>query len=140
MTDLGIVFKKIARIEACLHDLAGVDVDRLGGDIVVDRFVERTLQVAIQAAIDVAAHIVADERLGDAGSSHQLFERLAERGWISGDSLPVLHRIVGFRNILVHDYDEVDPEIVQRVVRHHLVDLQRFADQIRLRLVPPPSE
>jgi uncharacterized protein YutE (UPF0331/DUF86 family) len=63
VTDPALIAKKLARIETCVSELRRLATpERLGIDIREERFVEHTLQIAIQAALDVAAHIVADER------------------------------------------------------------------------------
>ena len=134
MTDAGLVEKKLRRIELCLVDLADVDVTRLAVDRREERFAEHTLQIAIQAAIDVAAHIVSDDGLGDPTSNHALFDLLAKAAWIPAAQVPVLHRMVGFRNVIVHEYDAVDVRLVRAVVEHHAGDLQTFVDAIRPRL------
>jgi uncharacterized protein YutE (UPF0331/DUF86 family) len=134
LTDAGLVAKKLARIETCLHDLQLVDPAAVETDLVRERFVEHTLQIAIQAAVDVASHIVADDRLGDATSNHQLFDLLARHGWLPADQVPVMHRLVGFRNFLVHEYEEVDLRIVREVLERHTGDLQMFVDAIRARI------
>lgn len=136
MTDAGLVVKKLARIEACLRDLRLVTPDSVVGDIVRERFAEHTLQIAIQAAIDVASHIVADERLGDAPTNHALFEVLARHGWLPGEQVHALRRMVGFRNVLVHEYDDVDLQMLREVLARHTGDLQAFVDTIRARLGP----
>jgi uncharacterized protein YutE (UPF0331/DUF86 family) len=134
MTDAGLVAKKLARIEGCLRDLDAVDPDVLATDVVQERFAEHTLQIAIQAAVDVAAHIVADARLGDAATNHALFDLLARNGWLDAAQVQVMHRMVGFRNVLVHGYDDVDLRVVADAVRHRRGDLQAFVDAIRARL------
>lgn len=136
MTDAGLVAKKLARIETCLHDLQLVDPASVEGDLIRERFVEHTLQIAIQAAVDVASHIVADDRLGDATSNHALFDLLARSGWLSAEQVKTMHRMVGFRNVLVHEYDDVDVRIVRAVLERHTGDLQGFVDAIRSRLGP----
>lgn len=134
MTDAGLIAKKLVRIEACLRDLELVEPAQLQHDLIRERFVEHTLQIAIQAAIDIAGHIVADNRLGDAASNHELFDLLARHGWIPSEHVAVMHRMVGFRNILVHEYEDVDVQIVRAVVERHVGDLARFAEHVRARL------
>lgn len=66
MTDQDLVAKKLAFIETCLRELRQqARPDRLSTDVREIRFVEHTLPIAIQAALDVASHIVSDNRLGD---------------------------------------------------------------------------
>lgn len=131
MTDVALVAKKLRRIEICLADLATVDVARIATDRREERFAEHTLQIAIQAAIDVAAHIVSDNDLGDPESSHALFALLARHGWVPAAQVPLLSRMVGFRNVIVHEYESVDVQLVRDVVEHHAGDLVGFVEAIR---------
>lgn len=132
MTDLPLVEKKLAFIETCLRELRReAHLDRIAVDLRELRFVEHTLQIAIQAAMDAAAHIVSDERLGEPSTNRQLFDLLARHGILPADLATKLGRMAGFRNILVHGYAEVDPRIVEDVVRHHLGDLDAFVLTVR---------
>jgi hypothetical protein len=66
MTDPELIAKKLGEIETCVSDLRTLaQPDRLRQDIRERRFIEHTLQLAIQAALDVASHIVSDERMGE---------------------------------------------------------------------------
>lgn len=122
-------------METCVAQLRSMsDLDRLRTDVREERFVVHTLQIAIQAALDVASHIVSDERLGEPDTHRQLFDLLARGGWIPNEQVPPLRRMAGFRNVVVHGYQEVDLEIVEDVVRRRLVDLLSFAETIRDRL------
>lgn len=97
-------------------------------------FVIHTLQTAIQAAIDVAAIVVAERHLGEPANYRDLFAKLAGDGWIAGTDTEVWRRIVGFRNTVVHRYLDVDPMIVKAIVESHLDDLLGFARMIREKL------
>lgn len=135
MTDAELVAKKLARIETCIAELRRLAMpDRLETDLVQQRFVEHTLQIAIQAALDVSSHIVSDERLGEPETNRALFVHLARGGWVPAELLPVLERMAGFRNVLVHGYDDVEIAVVRRVLDHHLDDLERFVAAVRARL------
>ena len=93
-----------------------------------------TLQIAIQAAIDVASHIVSDERLGEPETNRELFDRLAQHGWLSADLAATLARMAGFRNIVVHGYGGVNLDIARDIVEHRLGDLLAFVSAIRGRI------
>jgi len=54
--------------------------------------------------------------------------------------VPTLRDMVGFRNLLVHGYDTVDPAIVREVVETRLGDLEAFVDCVRAQLPPPPGD
>lgn len=140
MTEAHLVAKKLARIETYVRELrklarpadASTDVREL-------RFIEHTLQLAIQAALDVASHVVSDEKLGEPRPNRELADLLARNGFIEQDLAETLSRMIAFRNILVHGYAEVDPAIVAGVATHRLDDLLRFGESIRRRLPPQAS-
>ena len=71
--DVALVHKKLAFIEICVRELEGLArPDRLASDVREARFVEHTLQLAIQAALDVASHIVSARRLGEPETNRAL--------------------------------------------------------------------
>lgn len=64
MIDEQLVAKKLAFLETCVAQLRTMArLDQIATDVREERFVEHTLQLAIQATLDVASHIVSDERL-----------------------------------------------------------------------------
>ncbi len=134
MTDRDLIAKRLAFIETCLHDLAHARPGLLDTDLRERRFVEHTLQLAIQAAIDVASHVVSDERLGEPETNRALFEILARHGWLPADLAMQLGNMAGFRNILVHGYAEVNLAVVRDVLAYHLDDLGAFVAELRQRM------
>lgn len=137
MTDEPLIAKKLAFIETCVRELRTLArVELLDHDVREVRFVEHTLQLAIQAALDIASHIVSDRRLGEPETNKQLFDLLAGDGWLAPSQLGPLRAMAGLRNVLVHGYAEVDRTIVKDVVAHHLGDLLGFVTAVRTRLAP----
>lgn len=135
MTDAALIAKKLAQIDTCLSDLRRLAMpELLDSDIRERRFVEHTLQIAIQAALDVASHIVSDGRLGEPQTNRDLFDLLARAEWITAAQAGPLKNMASFRNILVHGYEDVDLDIVRSVLKVHLDDLASFATSIRSRL------
>lgn len=135
MTDPELIAKKLGEIETCVSELRTLaQPDRIRQDIRERRFVEHTLQLAIQAALDVASHIVSDERLGEPRTNRELFDLLEHGGWVAPELAQTLRNMVGFRNVLVHGYDTVDLTVVEDVLRRRLGDLLEFAAVIRRRL------
>lgn len=132
MTDRDLVEKKLARIVTCLHELRTMAlVDRLRDDVREKRFVEHTLQIAIQSALDIASHIASDQRLGEPETNRALFQLLARAEVLSKDLAERLAAMAGFRNVLVHGYDDVRVQIVEDVVRNHLGDLDEFVVSVK---------
>ena len=135
MTDPDLVAKKLALIETCVADLRRLArADALGQDIREERFVEHTLQIAIQAALDVASHLVSDLRLGEPRTNRELFDLLERGGLVEPPLATTLRRMVGFRNVVVHGYDTVDLAVVRDVLENRLDDLLAFVAAVRARL------
>jgi uncharacterized protein YutE (UPF0331/DUF86 family) len=132
MTDAELVEKKLAFIESCISELRRLAApERLQTDLREQRFVLYTLQIAIQAALDAASHIVSDERLGEPTSNAELFALLQRAGVLSPELTGKLTRMAGFRNLVVHAYVSVDMAIVARILAHDLGDLEAFAGSVR---------
>lgn len=135
MTDRELIEKLLAAVETYVRELKDARPETIERDVRERRFIEHTLQIAIQAALDVASHIVSDEKLGEPATQRELFELLGAAGWLDPELTATLRRMVGLRNILVHGYAKVDPELVRRAATEHLGDLLAFVRTIRARLV-----
>jgi uncharacterized protein YutE (UPF0331/DUF86 family) len=132
MTDPELVAKKLAFIETCVRELQTMArPDRISGDLREERFVEHTLQLAIQAALDVGSHLVSDKRLGEPETSRDVFRLLGRAGFVPAELVGRLEQMAGFRNVVVHLYQDVDLGIVRDVVENRLGDLLDFVTAIR---------
>lgn len=94
------------------------------------RFVERTLHVLIEACIDVAQHIIADENLREPVSYRDTFTILAEKDILQSSDLERFESMASFRNLLVHYYERVDDEIVYGIFKQNLSDFDLFVERI----------
>lgn len=85
---------------------------------------ERSLQVAVEAVLDIANHIVAQEGWGLPGSYREALEILLREGVLPQEKAQDFLQMVSFRNRIVHLYDQVDPETVFTIIEHNLGDLE----------------
>ena len=135
MTDLELIAKQLAFVETMVGDLRRLArPDDIVRDIREERFVAHTLQMAAQAALDVASHIVSDERLGEPQTNREMFVLLERSGWLTGSLSVRMQAIAGFRNLVVHGYAKVDPKILRDIVVHRLDDLLEFTAAVRRRV------
>ena len=135
MTDADLLAQKLAFIETCVQELRTLArPSEIVRDVREARFVLHTLQIAVQAALDVASHIVSDGRMGEPETNRELFDRLAQHGWLPHDLATTMGRMAGFRNSIVHGYGGVNLEIARDIVEHRLGDLEAFVAAIRGRL------
>lgn len=90
---------------------------------------ERNLQVAAQACIDIANHIIADKGYRTPQGYSDSFNVLLDEGIIPIELADKMKMVAGFRNILVHDYLEIDNKIVYQSLKH-LDDFGEFAKHV----------
>lgn len=78
------------------------------------------IQRACEAALDMGQHLIRRERLGVPQSARDVFSLLSQGGWITAELADGLKRMVGFRNIAVHDYQTLQLPIVVNIITGHL--------------------
>jgi uncharacterized protein YutE (UPF0331/DUF86 family) len=87
---------------------------------------ERFLQLAIEAISDLGNHVVADLGLGVVNWHSDIPTILAQHEYIDAELKERWIQIIGFRNVLVHDYLDIDRKIVHEALQHRLDDLERL--------------
>jgi uncharacterized protein YutE (UPF0331/DUF86 family) len=75
-----------------------------------------SIERACQAAIDMAMHVVADRHLGVPQSTAEAFALLERGGLIDGPLAEALAGMVGFRNVAVHQYEDLDMSVLCWIV------------------------
>lgn len=85
------------------------------------------IQRACEAVIDIAMYEVSTKRLGVPQSKREAIELLYKNNLIEEKCYKNIKNMIGFRNIAVHDYRKIEPEILQDVIENHLKDLEDFA-------------
>lgn len=88
------------------------------------------IQRACEACLDMGQHLIRRDRLGLPQSARDVFTLLAQAGWIDTDLQDAMQRMVGFRNIAVHDYQKLLQPILLRVVTEHLQDFLSFTSAV----------
>jgi uncharacterized protein YutE (UPF0331/DUF86 family) len=88
------------------------------------------LQRAVEQSIDLANSVVREKKLGLPKTSRESFRLLAENGIIPERLASTLERMVGFRNVLVHQYQKLDIAVMIDIIEHRLDDVLEFTDYI----------
>lgn len=132
------ILKKVSYIREQVSGLERLLAEKSKEDIIHDPWIIKglkyTLQTAIEAMIDTAYHISAKEYDYAPSNARDAFNKLAEAGLISRKDLPVYGAMVGFRNRVVHGYQEVSAERVMEIVQNELGDFERFIRQVSVLL------
>ena len=84
------------------------------------------LQRACEMTIDVAMYIVSTRKLGLPQTKKDAYEILEKNKFISQDMCLKMKGMVGFRNIAIHEYKEIDEDILKQVIENNLNDLKEF--------------
>jgi uncharacterized protein YutE (UPF0331/DUF86 family) len=91
------------------------------------------IQRACEAALDMGFHIIRRENLGLPQSSRDVFTLLADAHWLTPEVAELMKRMVGFRNIAVHEYQTLQLPITVNIIQSHLDDFLAYGREMLLR-------
>lgn len=131
--DEAIIYTKIESLERCLNRISAKtpnSVDLLIGDVDRQDIIVLNLERAVQICVDIAAVIVADLHVRTPTSMAESFTLLTQEAVLTAETAEKLRKSVGFRNIAVHEYSEIDWEIVYAIATKCLDDFKSFAREI----------
>ncbi len=134
MPDKDIVLAKSNSIQRCLKrikDVTGLKPDSLDDLNKQDIFI-LNLQRAVQSAIDLATHIISSEGIGMSDTIKGNFVLMENSGIIGKRLSKRMQSMVGFRNIAVHDYQNIKVEVLKSILTKHMKDLEDFYTKIIL--------
>ena len=128
-----IILNKVSTIERCLDrikvEYADDDINLYQNYTKQDAII-LNLQRICEAVIDIAMHIVRVKKLGIPQESREAFDFLQQAKIIDEKLAVALKRMVGFRNIAVHDYQKINLEIIKKIVEEHLSEFVFFSRQM----------
>ncbi|MBE1555075.1 type VII toxin-antitoxin system HepT family RNase toxin [Sporosarcina limicola] len=127
-----VLLNKTAVIERCLkriHDVYEGNPENLT-DYTKQDSIRLNIQRACEASIDLAMHIVSERKLGVPKASRDAFRFLQEAKIIEENLAKSLMNMVGFRNIAVHDYQTLDLDILETILKNHIADFRGFSKVI----------
>jgi uncharacterized protein YutE (UPF0331/DUF86 family) len=125
-----VLLNKAASIErrvARAREEYQADPDGFAGNFTRQDAAILNIQRACEAALDMGQHVIRRERLGVPQSARDVFTLLASAGWIDTALAESLKRMVGFRNVAVHEYQSLQLPITIHVITRHLDDFLRYS-------------
>ena len=138
MVDSSVILKRIGRIRKCVATLETIRRTHSKRQFLADEMIqaaaERNVQVAIQSVLDICNHVVADMKLEVPDEQKQAFQIMASHKFISHRLAKTLTGMTGMRNVLVHEYLEVDHERLYSIMTTNLGDFEKLISAI-LKLV-----
>ena len=131
-----VLLNKAATIERCVlraREEYATDPATFSGNLTRQDAAILNIQRACEAALDIGQHLIRRERLGIPQSARDVFTLLAQAGWIDADLAGKLKRMVGFRNIAVHDYQALQLPITVAVIKNHLDEFLQYSKAVLLK-------
>jgi uncharacterized protein YutE (UPF0331/DUF86 family) len=133
MVDNHLILRKLASLDEYLSQIteyANISLKDYADDWKIQRIVERTLQIMIETCLDISSHIISDEKLRIPETYADMFRILVQNSILKEPDLEAFEKMARFRNIVVHAYEKIDPEIVVSILRNNFHDFEKFKASI----------
>lgn len=134
MTDLSVLENKLSltgKYLSILDNFKEYSRDTVETDLVIRGAVERYLYLVAQSAIDLAEAVISYKKLRKPTTMSESFYILGEEKFIDSELVQEMAKLVGFRNIMAHDYDRVNYDIVYDILQFRLKDIEAFLESVR---------
>ena len=131
-----VLINKAATIERCVaraREEYAYDPNTFSQDFTRQDAAILNIQRACEAALDMGQHLIRREKLGIPQSARDVFTLLAQQGWIDSALAEGLKRMVGFRNIAVHNYQVLQLAITVAIIERHLDEFLEYTQALILK-------
>jgi len=131
--DKDVVLNKLESLRRCvtrIQDKVPASSVLLRENYDLQDIIVLNLERAVQACVDIGLHLISERELPVPDTMAETFNRLKRAGIIDENTAMRMGKAVGFRNTAVHAYQEIDWEIVYRIVTEHLGDFRDFSRQV----------
>ena len=125
-----VLLNKAASIERCVaraREEYAIDPSGFGTNFTRQDAAILNIQRACEATLDMGQHIIRRESLGLPQSARDVFALLAQAGWINEALAESMKRMVGFRNVAVHEYQTLQLPITLNIITGHLGEFSEFS-------------
>ena len=137
-----VLINKAATIERCVaraREEYAANPDGFAANFSRQDAAILNIQRACEAALDMGQHLIRREKLGVPQSARDVFELLARGGCIDAELAASLKRMVGFRNIAIHDYQQLQLPITVSIITQHLDEFLDYCRALLLRDANQPQ-
>ncbi|MCK4378777.1 MAG: DUF86 domain-containing protein [Deltaproteobacteria bacterium] len=128
----GVIQRKLAlldkQVQRLQESLKGISCDEFSQSWEKRSMTERALQVAVEIIIDVAERIIALDGAGPVATAAEAIQSLERLGVLKSQNPYV--DMVRFRNLIVYQYEEIDPGLLFNLATERLDDFRKFRDEI----------
>ena len=131
--DKDVINRKLESLRRCIARITSkmpITQEALRSNYDLQDIIALNLERAVQICVDMAAHVISETEVPPPSTMAESFARLAELQVLPPQLAESLQKAVAFRNILIHNYTDINWDIVADIVTHRLTDFVRFAQAI----------
>ncbi len=125
-----VILNKIESIKRCLKRIEEDYDEEFEINYTKQDAVILNIQRLIQQAIDLGAYVVKKYKLGIPKSSREIFEILENKNIIEKDLSENFKKMVGFRNLAIHEYMKLKVEVIEYIIKERIFDSLKFVKRI----------
>jgi uncharacterized protein YutE (UPF0331/DUF86 family) len=137
MMEQAIIKRRLAELQKnlkALQDLQPLGFEELFRSTEKIWAVEHGLQISIQIVLDIGNHLLAQRGENDINDYADILTRLGVVGILPLEFSLKIRQMAGFRNLLVHEYAQIDLKEVHRVLQENLSDFETFGKCVEVYL------
>jgi len=133
MVDPGVILKRAEQIEKHLDRIrpfTSLSYDAFLKDEMIQDVVEYNLFQIVNHLIDIFQHIVVDEEYGFPETAYESAQILLTKGILGGQDVEIFKQMVGFRNVVGHDYSNINKDVVYQILTHGEKDIRTLLTRV----------
>lgn len=129
MVDVEVIKQRLNQLSTSINKIERfkeISLEEFLKDDIIQDVVEYNLFIAINMMIDIATHIVVDNNMGSPETLGEAFNILNKEKYLNDEETKVYRNMVGLRNILSHEYINIDKKIIYSILKDNLIDIKKF--------------
>ncbi len=124
-----VINSRISKLRQYLKILKDLSIEKkedFVSDYRIYGLAERYLQLSIECVLDIGNHLISKMELKKPDTYHEILLILGENNILPEDFAKKIGKMAGFRNILIHNYMDVDREIVYEHLQEDFLDFKKY--------------
>ncbi len=129
MVDVEVIKQRLNQLSTSINKIERfkeISLEEFLKDDIIQDVVEYNLFIAINMMIDIATHIVVDNNMGSPETLGEAFNILNKEKYLNDEETKVYRNMVGLRNVLSHEYINIDKKIIYSILKNNLIDIKKF--------------
>ena len=129
MVNIELIKQRLNQLSESLNKIErfkDISLEEFLEDDIVQDVIEYNLFISINMMIDIATHIVVDNKMGNPQTLGEAFSILNKENYLNDEETKAYRNMVGLRNILSHEYINIDKKIIHSILKNNLKDIKKF--------------